>query len=162
MKDVLGRWRTLSLFIEFPQDGYEPIWTLRETTWKDYPSLREIYLSYAHVPGNEYNFAQEVIGSWDHWNRLCRSHIAKDITSWREELDIKLKANAIKNIIATSKEGGASGTTAAKYLADKGYAATRGRPSKAEKEALAKQESRSNNDLDDDLERVGLKLVGTK
>ena len=28
-------------------------------------------MAYDHVPGAEYDFAMEHLGSWDHWIKLC-------------------------------------------------------------------------------------------
>ena len=160
MKDKFGKWRTYSLFKEHKIKGYPFYWSLKEKGTDELPSLREIYLSYNHIPGFEYEFAQEVIGSWIHWQRLCRSGIKQHIAEWREELDIKLKAKAMRVIIDNSVTGeGASRLQAAKYLADKGYSPIRGRPSKEEKAGLLKRDSIVNSEIEDDLERVGLTLA---
>lgn len=160
MKDSNGKWRTYSLFWEHRQDKYKYFWSLKDKGTEELPSLKEIYLSYNHIPEFEYTFAEEVIGSWAHWMRLCRSGLKPHIAEWREELDIKLKANAMRAIINTSVEGdGASRLQAAKYLSDKGYSQLRGRPSKAEKERIAKQEVGLHNEIEDDLERVGLTTI---
>lgn len=169
MKDVRGAWRTSSLFYEYPDNGYTPLWTIMDTDRHNaeqnvlYPSLKQIYMSYEHVPGNEYDFALAVIGSWEHWLRLCKSPRLRDmIASWREELEIRIRCNAVKSIMRTSVEGNAAGATAARWLAEKGYSPSRGRPSKAEKEGLLKQDARIQDELEDDLERVGLKLIKGK
>lgn len=164
MKDVRGAWRTTSLFYEYPDNGYTPLWTIMDTDRNidetTYPSLKQIYLSYEHVPGNEYEFAVNVIGSWEHWTRLCKSPSLRDIiASWREELEVKVRSDAVKSIIRTSTEGSAAGATAARWLAEKGYAPSRGRPSKAEKEGHLKQDAKIQDEIDDDLIRVGLKAV---
>lgn len=166
MKDVRGAWRTSSLFYEYPDNGYTPLWTIMDTDRyitehnTTYPSLKQIYLSYEHVPGNEYDFALDIIGSWEHWTRLCKSPRLRDIiATWREELEVKIRSNAVKSIIKTSAEGSAAGATAARWLAEKGYAPSRGRPSKAEKEGHLKQDAKIQDEIDDDLMRVGLKAV---
>lgn len=160
MKDSNGKWRTYSLFWEHRQPGYEYFWTYKDKGTETLPSLKEIYLGYKHVPGYEYEFAEEVIGSWTHWQRLLKSGLKGMFAEWREELDIKLKANAMRAIINTSVEGeGPSRLQASKYLADKGYVPTRGRPSKAEKAGMLRQDAAMNSDIEDDLERVGLKSV---
>jgi hypothetical protein len=166
MKDIKGAWRTNSLFYEYPIAGYAPLWTVMDTDRVDpdtgitYPSLKRIYLSYEHVPGNEYDFANEIIGSWEHWNRLCKTQkFSVMINSWREELEVKVRANAVKSIIRTSTEGSSAGATAAKWLAEKGYAPTRGRPTKAEKEGHLKQEDKIYSEIEDDLARVGLTVI---
>jgi hypothetical protein len=74
-------------------------------------------------------------------------------------MDIKLRSTAIKSLINTSFESNAAGANAAKWLAEKGYELTRGRPSKAEREGYLKQEEKLKDVVDEDLERVGLTLV---
>lgn len=160
LKDAFGKWRTYSLFWEHRQDGYEPLWVLKEESKHGLPSLKEIYMSYPHVPGYEYDFANNEIGSWAHWQRLCRSGIKQHIEEWRAELDVKLRAEALKSVIAVSKDETATNRLqASRYLADKGYAPVRGRPSKEEKAGLLKEEARIDRELEDDLERVGLKVA---
>mgnify|MGYP001564732566 FL=1 len=163
MKDIKGAWRTYSLFCEYSQD-YPCYWTIQDTSRVvddvTYPSLKQIYLSYEHTPFNEYDFAITVIGSWEHWCRLCKSPKLKEhISMWRDELEVKIRSNAIKSIIRTSLEETSAGATSAKWLAEKGYAPKRGRPSKEEKEGFLKQEKKIIDEVEDDLIRVGLKAV---
>jgi hypothetical protein len=174
LKDAMGRYRTQSLFWELrfkdEEDKYTPIFTLKDYDLeKDgiiYPSLKQRYMSYDHIPGFEYEFAMEVFNSWDHWNKLANDTIApirNVIKEWREELDIKLKAQAIKALIQSSRVDDAKGFNAAKYLADKGYAPQRGRPSKEEVEREKRVQAGVNKDLESDMERLGLTVItGTK
>lgn len=174
LKDKQGRYRTQSLFWEwsFLNDKREednvldPIFTNKDHDLeKDgiiYPSLKSIYMSYDHIPGFEYEFALDVFNSWDHWDRLASTsniNIKNMIKSWREELEIKLKASAIKALITASKMDDAKGFNAAKYLADKGYAPTRGRPSKEEVERETRIQAGVSKDLEADMERLGLKVI---
>lgn len=169
MKDDLQRYRTQSLFWELrygTEDKYPPIFTLKsENIERDgvtYYSLKKIYMSYDHVPNMEYDFALDAFGSWDHWNKLANDTIPMikdEIKSWREELDIKLKAQGLKALINAARDNDAKGVQAAKYLAEKGYAPKRGRPSKEEVERELKQEAGIKKQLESDLERIGLKAV---
>ena len=164
MKDVKGAWRLSTLFWEHRNDAYIPLFTLqdedREIEGVVYKSLKKLYLSYEHIPGAEYDFALEVLGSWEHWTKLCNASQVRDhVQSWREELEIKTRANAIKSVIKTSLDGSAAGATAAKWLAEKGYAPKRGRPSKAERAGHLKQEEKLHKEIQDDMERIGLKAV---
>lgn len=163
LKDKDGRWRTASLFIETNRDNYTPIWTTKdedvEVDGVMYPSLKKIYFSYDHTPGLEYDFAIESFKSWDHWVKLCGSQLRATFAEWREELDIKLKANAVRSIIRVAKGTDAAGANAAKYLAEKGYANKRGRPSKEEVARERKVAAGVEKELEDDLERMQLKVV---
>jgi hypothetical protein len=162
-KDHKGQWFTRALFLELTQSGSDvkPMFTVKEHDYKGCKSLKKLYMSYEHIPDYEYEFATEVLGGWVHWQRLQKSPIVMEmITQWREELTIKLKAQAMRNIINTTLAEGAVGLQANKYLSDMGYAGSkRGRPSKAEKEQLAKQELAVDREIEGDLERIGLKAI---
>lgn len=174
LKDKMGRYRTQSLFWEyaFLNNGREednvldPLFTIKDQDIvRDgitYPSLKKIYMSYDHVPGFEYDFALDVFNSWDHWVKLADNSTADvkaTIRSWREELEIKIKAKAIKAVMNASLTDDAKGFNAAKYLADKGYAPTRGRPSKEEVEREKRIQVGVSKELEADMERLGLKVV---
>ena len=173
MKDKGGRYRTISLFWELRkeevEENYPPIFTIKDYdhTVKGvlYPSLKKIYMSYEHIPGFEYEFAQDVFGSWDHWVKMTTGLrlISDTIKEWRTEVDIRIKSNAIKAILNASMEGDAKGLQAARYLADKGYSQLRGRPSKDEVEREKKIAAGVSKDLESDMERLGLTVInGTK
>lgn len=170
LKDAMGRYRTQSLFWELRMkddiDNYPPLFSLKDYDLeKDgitYPSLKQKYMSYDHIPGFEYEFAMDVFGSWDHWNKLANDTIPaikNVIREWRDELEIRLKAQAIKSLIQTSRMDDTKGFNAAKFLADKGYAPQRGRPSKEEVEREKKIQAGVNKDLEADMERLGLSVV---
>jgi len=158
-KDSKGSWRTQSLFVEFERPPHVALWTLGEDNYEHedgrfFPSLRKIYLSYNHIPGYEHKFVSEQIGSYPFWLRLSKSSfIAKHIQEWREELEVKIRSESMEALIRQSREP--NGTTAAKYLADKGWVGSgRGRPTKKEKEALSKGETREASEIYDDFKRI--------
>lgn len=170
LKDAMGRFRTQSLFWEFrftkDEDKYPAYFTLKDRNIdKDgvtFYSLKQIYMSYDHIPGFEYEFALDTFNSWDHWIKLATEtipEIRNEIKGWREELDIKLKAQAIKSLIAASRDSDSKGFNAAKYLADKGYAPTRGRPSKEEVEREKRVQAGVSKELEDDMLRLGLTVI---
>jgi hypothetical protein len=104
----------------------------------------------------------DVFNSWDHWQKLQGDTIPAikdEIKAWREELDIRIKAKAIKALMTSSLDNDAKGVNAAKYLVEKGYMQKRGRPSKEELEREKKQILGMNKDVAQDLERIGLKVV---
>lgn len=175
MKDTGGRYRITSLFWEKRgigerEEKYEPLFTTKDNPHTvptvdkkgmvTYPSLRQIYMSYDHVPGHEYEFALDVFGSWDHWVALCKSTLKGMFQEWRDELAIKMKAEAIRNVIQASRDSSSAGLNAAKYLADEGYKPKRpGRVTKEEKEREIKMAAGVRDNLAEDMERLGLSVV---
>lgn len=159
LKDKMGRWRTGSLFLETCIEGFTPIFTLKDYDHRGCYSLKKIYMTYDHVPNLEYEFALDVFGSWDHFKRLEKSVLRQSLKEWRDELEIKNAAKAIKNLISISQQENAAGASSARYLAEKGYVVKRGRPSKEEVERQRKIEAGVEKDLEDDLERLQLRAV---
>ena len=170
-KDDIGHYRTQSLFWELRHGvdtiKYPPVYTTKdediERDGVEYKSLKKIYMSYDHIPGFEYEFALEHLGSWDHWNKLANDTIPElknMIQSWRDELDIRLKAHGLKALIHASRDNDAKGVQASKYLVEKGYIQKRGRPSKEEVDRELKANTKLKKEFESDLERIGLKVVG--
>ena len=171
MRDSRNLMRTTSLFWEARRDrsdeaDFSPLFTLKNIDHMVdgvlYYSLKKIFLSYDHVSGLEYDFAMDVFGSWEHWQKLLKSSVRHEFTAWREELDIRNKATAIKQLIKASSLSGNTGVAASKYLADKGYLEKRiaGRPSKEEVERTRKEEAAVQKTLAEDMKRLGLAVVG--
>lgn len=164
-KDSLGRWHTRALFIETSnnKDACPPLYTIQnESLVRDgitYPSLKKIYMEYSHIPGYEYEFAQEHLGGWEHWMRLFNSTLKETFLQWREELTIKQKATALKGIIAQSLDGTPTAFQAGKYLVEEGWIEKKGRPKKEDIEKAAKRAASVRDEIEEDLERVGLSLV---
>lgn len=165
MLDTSGRFRTISLFYEFGvNDKYPPLFTTKardltvgETTYR---SLKAIYFSYDHLPENEYDFALDVFGSWDHWIWIStKSQLRPTIKAWREELEIKIKADAMRTMIQQSRDP-EKGLQAARALLGGEHKGTRrGRPSKDEVERETKIAAGVRDSLEQDMERIGLKVV---
>lgn len=157
----MGRYRTQSLFLElYLKDtearDLEPIFTLKSDEWKGLPSAKKIYIN-SNDP-TEYSVAQELLGSWEHWLKLTECSWFKPyLKEWREELEVKLRSQAIKSLINTAETKGAKGANAAKWLAERSWKdAKRGRFSKAELDAERKIEAGIDASVKDDLERLGL------
>jgi hypothetical protein len=167
-KDVLNRWRTMSLFEETCEDPakYPPIFTLKDNDTSSCVSLKRLYLAMEDV--TEYQFATSCLGSWEHWEAISKSWtIQPHIENWRELLDMQLRTKYLNLIKSTAEEGeGPNALNATKYLLEattsfKGREKTskRGRPSKVEKEAALKKEVRDSQTIKNDAERLGLKVV---
>lgn len=152
--DTSGRPLTQSLFLEL---GYrdEAIYTLKDHDYeykgRKLKSIRKVYLETADP--TEYQFATENFLSWDHWNRICANkQIAAHINEWREELEVKLRSNAVRMNIAAAQAGNYQ---AAKWVADRGWATrAAGRPSKAEVAKNLKIESEIANEYGADVIRL--------
>lgn len=170
LKASNGRRVLRGMFYELINTGYneedpsEPYFTLKdrniEKRGRFLWSMKNIYLSYEHIPGFEYEFALDVIGSWDHWVLLCESTATGPyIAAWRDEQAIKLQAKAMKALFKTALFEGAKGTPAAKFIADKGWEVKRGRPSKEDVIRERKQAAGLNEQVQKDMERLGISVV---
>jgi hypothetical protein len=146
--DAMGRRVTIGLFKEFerPDMKFRPFCSLAE--WK------EVFLNKRDP--SEYAAAMELVGDWPHWLEI-RNHplIKKHVDQWVEELHVKLKSEAIGRLVEHAMSPG--GTAAAKWLAEKGYNEKKsaGRPS-------TKEEIAAPSPVDDDIARLGLRVVGGK
>lgn len=171
MLDDMGRFRTTSLFWEENRHDRKtsaknilPFFTTKAfphtVDGVTYPSLKAVYLSYEHIPGFEYEFALDVFGSWDHWTRLTQSSMRDMFQGWRDELTVKLKSKAIKNIMTAAVQDTAIGINAARYLADEGYVPKKvGRITKEEKAREVKIAANVKENLQEDMARLGLQVV---
>lgn len=134
--DSEGRPLTQSIFLEVGYNDYA-IYTLKENdheyNGKIYPSLKKLYLEMEDP--TEYFFASRYLLGWKHWSRLKQNKVLKPhFEEWAEELEVKIRAQAIRDIIScsASEQGGFQ---AAKWLADRGWDKKAvGRPTKADKE----------------------------
>ena len=159
LKDSQGRYRTNSLFLE-PGYSYDTaVFTLKEDdhehNGKRFLSLKKIYLEISDP--SEYHFAQEVFGSWDHWQRIKNNQtLAPYIESWAVELEVKLRSEATRRMIELSNSGDSKNMAAMKWAAEGGWKEVkRGRVSKKEKEQEIKREAGIVQSIRDDLKRIG-------
>lgn len=156
LQDTMGRPLTQSLFLELQYSEYA-VYTLKEDDYeykgKKYPSLKRLYL--LEEDPTEYAFATKYLLGWQHWKRLCENKaIAKHIEEWREELELKLRCQAIRDMqnLCASESGNYS---AAKFLADRGWEKRgAGRPSKADKERHLRVEERIEQEFSADVARL--------
>jgi hypothetical protein len=132
--DSRSRPITQSLFLEIGYKTKFAIYTLKGYDHcyqgKNYPSLKRLYLEEEDLL--EYEFANKYLLDWDHWVRLQGNKLIKvHIDQWREELEIKVRSRAVKDMIDLSEAG--SSFPAMKWLADRGWEKRgAGRPSKSE------------------------------
>jgi uncharacterized protein Usg len=159
-KDKMSRFRTLSLFVEMHkgQDNpdLKPVFTLGTEDKGEHISLRKIYLEISDP--TEYEFALHVFGSWQHWDKLRQAQwFRKYLDRWRDELEVKLKSQAVGRMRQISNSPATQALAASKFLIDRGWIdkeSKRGRPSKEEKERIQKQDAEVKERVDEDFERV--------
>ncbi len=149
----MDRFFTQSLFLEHGYDVEKAMYTFKpydyEYKGKVYPSLRRLYVKMADP--TEYLFANKYLGGWDHWQRIkANKALYEEIKHWEEELEIKLRALGVKNVIDMS--GG--NFTAAKWVADGHWNVRRGRPSKEEREREKALRERAVKEVEDDSNRI--------
>ena len=162
-KTEQGTWITQSLFIEIGYKTKLAVFTLddndREYKGNPYTSLKKLYLDLQDP--TEYEFATTYLGGWGHWKRMCSNGMLKPhIEEWREELQLKLKAQGVKSMINEALMGGRGQATAARWLAsngwlDDGEAKSVGRPkTKVDAVKVAKGDEVIKTALAEDLERL--------
>lgn len=154
--DTRGNPLTQSLFLELGYSEYA-VYTLKERDYAykgtNYPSLKRLYLQEEDI--TEYEFANKHLLGWSHWKRLCENkQIRKHIDEWREELELKIRSQAIRDMmnLCASESGNFS---AAKFLADRGWEKRApGRPSKAEKEKNERMEEKLADEFSVHIQRM--------
>lgn len=154
--DSEGRPLTQSLFLELGYTQYS-VYTLKEYDYAykgvNYPSLKRLYLQEEDV--TEYEFATKHLLGWKHWKRLCENkQIRKHVDEWREELELKIRAQAIRDMqtLCASENGNFS---AAKFLADRGWEKRApGRPTKLDKEKEDRLADRLSEEFSADVIRM--------
>lgn len=141
----------------------DPVYTLKD--WDHvrpdgtpYPSLYLLYMSLEDL--TEYEFVNQCLDGWEHWQMLCQANFFKPyIARWREELQLKIKARALQRLKAAAEVAeGKSYVELNKYLANEqwrpGASKGRGRPSSAEISSKLLEETNKLLDLEQDYERV--------
>lgn len=158
LKDSSGRPLTQSLFLENGYNLEYAVYTLKEDDYefkgKHYPSLKKLFLEMEDL--TEYEFANEYLLGWQHWKRLNKNKLmTQHFEEWREELELRLRAQGIRAIIDQAADDKAF--QAAKFLADKGWdKKAAGRPSKNEK----LKEDRMQERLDDEFKADVIRMRG--
>lgn len=157
LKDTGGRPLTQGLFLEVNYDEKYAVYTLKDEDYEYkgvvYPSLKKLFL--LSEDPTEYAFAIKHLLGWQHWKRLNDNKmLAKYFEEWREELELKLRSQAIRDMQnLCSGENGNFG--AAKFLADRGWDKKAvGRPSKSDVERHLAVEKRLDDEFSADVARL--------
>lgn len=153
-KDAQGKYITSGLFCDYQYKTEFAVYCLADADkmyeGKLYPSLRRLYIEMADP--TEYEFATTYLYGWAHWQKMLgNKDLRKHIEEWREEVELKLRAQAVKAIAAKAATGDFS---SAKWLADKGWNGKRGRPSKQELANEKKMRDKVETELQDDASRI--------
>lgn len=154
MTDSRGKFFTQGLFLEIGYSKFS-MYTLKEQDHEYkgtvYPSIKKLYLAYEDP--TEYDFANKYFVSWNHWQRICDNVILrKHIDEWRQELELKIRSQAIRDIMSNSADGSYQ---ASKYLAERGWDKNVvGRPNKATKARDAKMDELIDEEFSSDIKRM--------
>ena len=158
LKDAQGRYRTQSLFVEMKHEKYSAPYTLKKY---DHRGAMSMYLKYMELGDpTEYTQAIALLGSWDHWKKLCaQSWFKEHLTTWRSELKVKMESDRFLEMddVAKKQKGSPQGISATKWLAERyGEKPKRGRPSAEEKKGHLKQLTKEEELHAEDAERLGI------
>lgn len=158
-KDPKNQWLTRGLFYElsdYSVDKFAVFTVSDEDITKKGVKLLSLKKRYLEVADpTEYEFSVQELGGWSHWKAMLDSPpILKEVESWREELEIKIRSEAISQMAIHAKEGSYQ---ASKYLADKGWDLRKaGAPSKAEKAGQKKTDRKLAAVINADAQRLGI------
>lgn len=152
--DSEGRPKTQALFYEIRYDS-DALYSLKEYDLvvgdKTFPSAKRLYMEVGDP--TEYAFASQYFLGWKHWKRICENQaILKHVTQWREELEMKLRSEAVFQAMKMARNGSYQ---AAKFMIDRGYVKRgAGRPSTEEVEREKKFQANIENEYSADVIRL--------
>jgi len=133
----------------------------KEVDGKLYPSLKRLYLELCDP--TEYLFATTYLGGWDHFQELANAvWFGPHLSKWRNEVEVKIKADAFNRILVEALSDGRNAFSANKFIIDKAWVgpakdsarAAAGRPSKQAIKEAAHQIATERANLNDDFERL--------
>lgn len=158
----MGRRYLRGLFFEtVTEDRSSVVYTLKREDHLGYPSLYRLYIETADP--TEYKFACQFLDGWSHWVELSNSDWFKPyIEEWRQELEVKLRSEALAQILSISLSPSHNAYFASnKYLLDGLWkpadAKKRGRPTKDSLRDEIKRQAASLAEIEDDAQRLGLR-----
>lgn len=155
-KDENGRFIVQGLFLEDRYNTSLAYYTTKDEDHKYkgrvYPSLKRLYIEEGDIL--EYDFANKYLVNWEHWQRIVNNKwLNTFVTSWRDELLISIKGEALASIIDMAVEN--NSYQAAKYLLDEGWIAKdKGRPSNKEIDRKLQEKVELRERFTKDIERM--------
>lgn len=159
-----GRLLTKALFYETTlEDKYGVLFTLKDddhvVNGIIYQSLYRLYME--ENDPTEYNFATKHLGGWGHWMMLCECNWFKEhLDRWRWEIELKVKAAALKRIEEEAKGEGKAKFAANRFLVDGGWIpkerakANVGRPTQERIKKEAERLNQIDRDINEDFARL--------
>ncbi len=164
----VGHTRIKSLFLELSYDNNKfQLFTLKDkdivtSVGKPLLSIKKLYLDHVSNDPTEYTFAMAVFGTWDIWDTIrTNPSLRRYYSKWREEVDVRIKSEAIRSIAEEMREGGRSSFTAAKLLLERGWIEKvnpHDRKSERQKQKETTLDRQAMQMLSKDAERLGLKV----
>lgn len=157
-RDVMGRFRTQSLFKEMNSDKkYPAYFTLKDQDVDGMISMRRVYLEISDPV--EYETAQVLLGDYKHWQVLCsRDWFKEHVEQWRLELEAKLDSEAVRALRKTTNDDkSTSRASCARTMLEKPWRtkqSLRGRPSKDEQAGYLKRASEEISEIEEDRKRL--------
>ena len=139
-----GRIATRLLFKQYNKEGKEDIheWRKRFVDTLD---------------PTEYAGAVELVGSWTNWEKFKRNWPSFEklyLQDWLEEIEIRLRSNAIRSLSQDALKGN---TAASKFLAEGKYKEKKaGRPTKEQVERQTRIDANLEKQIANDLKRLGV------
>ena len=109
------RWLTGAIFVDAPRtiNTVMDVYKYGQYTYEDehkyingkfYPSLKKLYLETGDP--TEYKFYTKWLGGKEHWEKCLESlNFKQMVDKWREELEIKIRSEAVVGIGEMAKKG---------------------------------------------------------
>lgn len=166
-RNAAGRFFTRDLFLETAPGGsgsLNPVYTLkREDHTLNGKTYYSLYLRYLETNDpTEYKFAKEHLGGWAHWKELSSCNWFQEyLEEWREELEVRIRSEALNRIVKETKTNSRESFQANKYLLDKGWSekkSDRGRPKNEDIKKRVKEMAEEQYNLNEDAQRLGLSV----
>lgn len=165
-KNGVGAHLLKALFYEVSEQTDRPdvLYTLKQEDTADVQDEKRVYLSLHRLyvefgDASEYEFAKKYFDGWTHWKKLIECNWFKPyLAEMREELDVKLKAEALVNLRSIASDGlNKNHYMANKFIIDNGLGVkkdARGRPSKEKIKAEADRMFQIKDEVNEDFERI--------
>lgn len=162
-KNASGAHLLKPIFFEYDDaEHLQSVYTLKdydhEYNGKSYPSLRKLYVEMEDP--TEYEFACKYLDGWTHWKKLSTASFFKPyLKEWREELEVRLRAQALNRMKVRATSDTKDSMQADKILLVGGWKTPEekervGRPSKQKIQEEANKLFAERTVFDEDFERI--------